>query len=69
VVSTPSGWRLAPFYEEFVRRDHQDPDLELERGLAYDDRGFRSRTRRSAPPGSPRTSRSAAGRRRRGARS
>jgi tetratricopeptide (TPR) repeat protein len=29
-----------PFYEEFVRQDRQDPDLELERGLAHDDLGF-----------------------------
>src|SRR6185295_12215717 len=29
-----------PFYEEFVRQDQGDPDLELERGLAHDDLGF-----------------------------
>ncbi|HVR74133.1 MAG TPA: serine/threonine-protein kinase [Planctomycetota bacterium] len=29
-----------PFYEEFVRQDQQNPDLELERGRAYDDLGF-----------------------------
>jgi tetratricopeptide (TPR) repeat protein len=28
------------FYEEFVRQDQQNPDLELERGRAYDDLGF-----------------------------
>jgi eukaryotic-like serine/threonine-protein kinase len=29
-----------PFYEEFVRQDQQNPDLEFERGRAYDDLGF-----------------------------
>ena len=28
------------FYEEFVRQDQQNPDLEFERGRAYDDLGF-----------------------------
>jgi serine/threonine protein kinase/tetratricopeptide (TPR) repeat protein len=29
-----------PFLEEFVRQDQQDPELEFERGAAYDDLGF-----------------------------
>jgi serine/threonine protein kinase/predicted Zn-dependent protease len=29
-----------PFYEEFVRQDQENPDLELERGRAFDDLGF-----------------------------
>jgi tetratricopeptide (TPR) repeat protein len=29
-----------PFYEEFVRQDQENPDLEFERGRAYDDLGF-----------------------------
>ena len=29
-----------PFYEEFVRQDQQNLDLEFERGRAYDDLGF-----------------------------
>ncbi len=29
-----------PFYEEFVRQDQENPDLEFERGAAYDDLGF-----------------------------
>ena len=29
-----------PFYEEFVRQDQENPDLEFERGRAFDDLGF-----------------------------
>jgi tetratricopeptide (TPR) repeat protein len=29
-----------PFYEEFVRQDQENPDLELERGRAFEDLGF-----------------------------